>query len=264
MKKLALVTGGSRGIGRGIVLRLAERGVSVAVNYLQDSAAAAETVKRARANGVEAFAVQADVSRPDEVRRMVAEVKKEFGSLDIFVNNALGDLIGFMQPPMQVTLDRWDEAFGVQARAFLVGVHETATMMRDGGRIIAISYWPGSHGGGFLPYFAMGTNKAALEAMCRYFAVALAPRNITVNAVCPGITDDSIVNHLPPELCASMLAWLRSGWGPTRRPGTPADIGGAVAALCSDDAQWVTGQTLVADGGASLMNPELPLDLQRP
>ena len=195
---------------------------------------------------------------------MTDEVKREFGALDIFVNNALGDLIGFLQPPMKVTLEQWDEAFGVQARAFLIGVRETTAIMRDGGRIIAISYWPGSHGGGFLPYFAMGTNKAALEAMCRYFAVALAPRNITVNAICPGITDDSIVNHLPPELCDSMLAWLRSGWGPTRRAGTPADIGGAVAALCSEDAQWVTGQTIAADGGASLMNPELPLDLQRP
>ncbi len=264
MTKYALITGGSRGIGRGIALRLAERGYCVAVNYLQDGKAASDVVTRAQAHGVKAFAVQADVSRPDEFRRMVGDVKKEFGALDVFVANALGDLVGFMQPPMQATLDRWDEAFGVQARAFLVGVHETATILRDGGRIVAISYWPGSHGGGFLPYFAMGTNKAALEAMCRYFAVALAPRNITVNAVCPGITDDSIVNHLPPELCASMLAWLRSGWGPTRRAGTPADVGGAVAALCSADAQWITGQTIAADGGASLMNPELPLDLQRP
>ena len=95
-------------------------------------------------------------------------------------------------------------------------------------------------------------------------AVALAPRGITVNAVCPGITDDSIVNHLPPEACAAMLGWLRSGWTPSRRPGTPADIGGAVAALCSDDAAWITGQTIAADGGASLMNPEIPLDFQHP
>ena len=76
--------------------------------------------------------------------------------------------------------------------------------------------------------------------------------------------DWAYMHLLPPELCASMLAWLRSGWGPTKRPGTPADIGGAVAALCSEDAQWITGQTIAADGGASLMNPELPLDLQRP
>ena len=126
-----------------------------------------------------------------------------------------------------------------------------------------MSYWPGSHAGGFQSYFAMGTNKAALEAMCRYFAVALAPRGITVNAVCPGITDDSIVNRLPPEAQEAMLGWLRRGWTPMGRPGTPADVGGAVAALCSADAGWITGQTIAVDGGASLMSPEVPLELQR-
>jgi NAD(P)-dependent dehydrogenase (short-subunit alcohol dehydrogenase family) len=111
-----------------------------------------------------------------------------------------------------------------------------AGLLPAGGHILAVSYWPGSHAGGFLPNFAMGTNQAALEAMCRYFAVALAPRGITVNAVCPGITDDSIVNRLPPEAQEAMLARLRRGWTPMGRPGTPADVGGAVAALCTADA----------------------------
>ncbi|MEO8853172.1 MAG: SDR family oxidoreductase, partial [Ginsengibacter sp.] len=122
----------------------------------------------------------------------------------------------------------------------------------------------GSHAGGFLPYFAMGTNKAAVEAMCRYFAVALAPRGITVNAICAGITDDSIVNALPKEAQDAMLSWLKEGWNPMKRAGTPADIGGAVASLCADDAGWITGQTIIADGGASLMNPEVPLFFQLP
>ncbi len=262
--KFALVTGGSRGIGRGIALKLAERGASVAVNYLKDETAARETLAKIRELGAEGFLVQADVSNPDALATMVSQVGEKFGALDIFVNNALGDLLSFMSPPLQVTLPQWDDAFHCQARAFLVGAREAASHLRDGGRIIAISYWPGSHLGGFLPYFAMGTNKAALEAMCRYFAVALAPRGITVNAVCAGITDDSIVNRLPTEASEAMLAWLRGGWTPMGRPGTPADIGGAVAALCSDDAGWITGQTIVADGGASLMSPEVPLDFQRP
>jgi NAD(P)-dependent dehydrogenase (short-subunit alcohol dehydrogenase family) len=261
--KFALVTGASRGIGRGIALRLAERGAAVAVNYRQNEAAAADTVARIKARGGEAFPVQADVSRPDELAGMVLRVKKNFGALDIFVNNALGDLLGFMTPPLAVTLEQWDAAFHCQARAFLVGVQEVAPVLQDGGRILAISYWPGSRLGGFLPYFAMGTNKAALEAMCRYFAVALAPRGITVNAICAGITDDSIVNQLPPQAQDALLAWLREGWNPMGRPGTPADIGGAVAALCGVDAAWITGQTIVADGGASLMSPEVPLAFQR-
>ncbi len=261
--KFALVTGASRGIGRGIALRLAERGAEVAVNFHQNEAAAADTVARIKSQGGQAFAVQADVAQPDELVAMVRRVQDRFGALDIFVNNALGDLLGFMAPPMQVTLDQWNTAFECQQRAFLVGVQTIAPLLRDHGRIVAISYWPGSHMGGFLPYFAMGTNKAALEAMCRYFAVALGPRGITVNAICPGITDDSIVNRLPPEAQEAMLAWLREGWNPMRRPGTPLDIGGAVAALCSDDAGWITGQTIAADGGASLMSPEVPLFFQR-
>jgi len=262
--KIALVTGSSRGIGRGIALKLAEKGASVAVNYLKDEGAALDTSAKIREVGAEGFIVRADVSRPDELSSMVDQVREKFGTLDVFVNNALGDLLGFMSSPLQVTLEQWDEAFHSQARAFLVGVREVAGLLQDRGRIVALSYWPGSHTGGFQPYFAMGTNKAAIEAMCRYYAVALAPRGITVNAVCAGITDDSIVNRLPQEAQDAMLSWLRSGWTPMGRAGTPADIGGAVAALCSEDAGWITGQTIVVDGGASLMNPEVPLDFQRP
>jgi NAD(P)-dependent dehydrogenase (short-subunit alcohol dehydrogenase family) len=262
--KYALVTGGSRGIGRGIAIRLAERGAAVAINYLQDEGAARATLERVREVGGEGFLVRGDVSRPEELSAVAGEVRDRFGALDILVNNALGDLLGFMSPPLQVTLEQWDTAFQVQARAFFTAVRETEGLLRDRGRIIAISYWPGSHTGGFLPYFAMGTNKAAIEAMCRYFAVALAPRGITVNALCPGLTDDSIVNRLPPRAREAILSWLRSGWTPLGRPGTPADIGGAVAALCSEDAGWITGQTIAVDGGASLMSPEIPLDFQRP
>ena len=262
--KFALVTGSSRGIGRGIALRLAERGAAVAVNYLQNEAAASDTVARIQSRGGEAFAVQANVTHPDELAAMIRQVRERFGALDIFVHNALGDLLGFMSPPLQVTLEQWNAAVQCQTQAFLVGVQTAAPLLRDKGRVIAISYWPGSHLGGFLPYFAMGTNKAGLEAMCRYFAVALAPRGITVNAVCAGITEDSIVNQLPPQAQEAMVAWLRDGWNPTGRQGTPAEIGGAVAALCSDDAGWITGQTIVADGGASLMSPEVPLFFQRP
>ena len=213
---------------------------------------------------MEAFAVQADVSSTDEIADMIRRVHARFGNIDVFVNNALGDLLGFMSPPLSVTLEQWEAAFQCQLRAFLVGVQKIAPVLRDRGRIISISYWPGSHLGGFLPYFAMGTNKAGLEAMCRYFAVALAPRGITVNTICAGITDDSIVNRLPKPAQDAMLAHLRSGWNPMGRPGTPADIAGAVAAICSEDAGWITGQTIVADGGASLMSPEVPIDFQRP
>jgi len=262
--KFALVTGGSRGIGCGIAVKLAEMGATVAVNYVRDEQAANKTVGRIREAGGAGFVIQADVSQPDAMAAMMEKVNSEFGALDIFVNNALGNLLGFMSPPLQVSLAQFDEAYQVQSRAFLTGVQQAVPLLRRGGRIIALSYWPGSHLGGFLPYFAMGTQKAALEAMCRYFAVALAPRGITVNTICAGITDDSIVNALPQKAQDAMLAWLRNGWNPMGRPGTPVDIGGAVAALCMKEAGWITGQTIVADGGACLMSPENPLDFQRP
>jgi enoyl-[acyl-carrier protein] reductase III len=262
--KFALVTGASRGIGRGIALRLAERGAAVAVNFLQNEAAAADTVAQIKSRGGEAFSLQANVAHPDELANIVRQVNERFGALDIYVHSALGDLLEFMSPPLQVTLEQWNAAVRCQQQAFLVGVQTAAPLLRDHGRILAMSYWPGSHLGGFLPYFAMGANKAGIEAMCRYFAVALALRGITVNALCPGITDDSIANKLPPQAEQAILTWLRDGWTPMGRPGTPQDIGGAVVAPCSDDAGWITGQTIIADGGASLMSPEVPLAFQRP
>ena len=262
--KFALVTGASRGIGRGIALRLADRGAAVAINYHKNENAANEVVGLIQERGGKAIAVQADVASSEEMANLVHKVHSTFGALDIFVNNALGDLLSFMAPPLTVTLDQWDAAFQCQPRAFLVGVQHAAPLMREGGRVIAISYWPGSHLGGFSSYFAMGANKASLESMCRYFAVSLAGRGITVNTICAGITDDSIVNQLPLPAQEAMLDWLKSGWNPMCRPGTPADIGGAVSTLCADDAAWITGQTIVADGGASLMCPEIPLFFQKP
>ncbi|HEX5283198.1 MAG TPA: SDR family oxidoreductase [Bryocella sp.] len=262
--RCALVTGSSRGIGRGIALRLAERGAAVAVNFLRNESAASDTVTRIKSRGGDAFAIQADVSDSDSLVGLIRDVHARFGSLDIYVHNALGDFLGFMSPPLQVTREQWNSSLQCQTQAFLVGVQTAAPLLRDKGRVLAISYWPGSHMGGFLPYFAMGTNKAGIEAMCRYFAVALAPRGITVNAVCAGITDDSILNQLPPQAQDAIVGWLRDGWNPSGRLGSPEDIGGAVAALCSNDAGWITGQTIVADGGASLMSPEVPLAFQRP
>jgi NAD(P)-dependent dehydrogenase (short-subunit alcohol dehydrogenase family) len=261
--RFALITGASRGIGRGIALRLAERGAAIAVNYRANKEAADDTVERIRRLGGQAFAIQADVTRPDELGSLVQQAHAGFGALDIFVHNALGDLLSFMSPPSAVTLKQWDDASQCQSRAFLIAFQQIAPLLRERGRVLAISYWPGSHLGGFLPYFAMGANKAALETMCRYFAVTLAPRAITVNVICAGLTDDSILNQLPQPAQSAILDWLKSGWNPMRRATTPADIGGAVAALCAEDAGWITGQTIVADGGATLMSPEVPLAFQQ-
>jgi NAD(P)-dependent dehydrogenase (short-subunit alcohol dehydrogenase family) len=261
--KHALVTGGSRGIGRGIVLKLAERGARVAIHYYRNEPAAKETLDRVRKDGSDGFLVQADVCRAEDIRRMFAEIKGRFGTLDILVSNARPELATFYQGPLNITLDQFDHALDSQAKAFLVAVREALPLMGDGGRIVAITYAPGGRTGSWQPWVAMGSAKAALESLVRYFAVTLARRGITVNSVSPGLTDDSVLNGLPSAVVETARAWHASGWTPMGRMGTPADVGNAVALLCAMEAGWITGQLIAVDGGASLMDTHFPLEIQR-
>jgi NAD(P)-dependent dehydrogenase (short-subunit alcohol dehydrogenase family) len=261
--KYALITGSSRGIGRGIALKLAEQGVKVAINYCRNEAAANDALTKVRGLGSDGFIVQGDVCRPDDIGRMFSRAKQEFGALDIFVANARPEVPTFYQPPMEITLESWQTAVDSQARAFLVGAREASTLFRDGGRIIAITYAPGGRFGSWQPWVAMGAAKSAMECLCRYFAVALARRKITVNAISPGWIEDSVLNTLPEAAQNLIRSWHQGGWTPMGRLGTPADIGNAVALLCSEEAGWITGQLIAVDGGAGLMDAALPLEIQQ-
>lgn len=258
----ALITGSSRGIGRGIALKLAERGYRVAVHYYVNEAAANDTLKQIRSRGSDGFVVAADVTRPEEIGRLFERVRSEFKSLDVFVSNARPEVPTFFEAPMQISLEQWDTAFNSQAKAFLIGARESASLMLDGGRMIAVTYGAGSRTGSLQPWVGMGSAKAAVESLIRYFAVALAKRGITVNAVSPGWTEDSVMNTLPTEVQDLLRNWHQSGWTPMRRLGTPEDVGNVVSLLCSPEAGWITGQVIYADGGASVMNPEVPPEIQ--
>jgi enoyl-[acyl-carrier protein] reductase III len=260
--KHALITGSSRGIGRGIALKLAETRVKVAVHYYQNERAANATLAEIRKRGSDGFVVQADVLRSEQITKMFQRVRAEFGKLDIFVSNARPETPTFFQPPMDITLEQWDTACDSQAKAFLVGAREAAALMGNGGRIFAITYAEGSRTGGLQPWVGMGSAKAALESLVRYFAVALAKRGITVNAISPGWTEDSVLNTLPQQAQDLIRNWHTRGWTPMGRLGTPEDVGIAVALFCSAEAGWITGQVIYADGGASLMNPEVPPEIQ--
>jgi enoyl-[acyl-carrier protein] reductase III len=260
--KFALVTGSSRGIGRGIALKLAENGVNVAIHYYQNESAAKETLALVRDRGSQGFILQADTTKHEQISSMISKAHADFGALDIFVSNARPEVSAFFQPPMEITLQQWDAAFNSQAKGFLVGAREAAQLMRDGGRILAITYAQGSRTGGLLPWVGMGSAKAAMESLVRYFAVGLAKRGITVNAISPGWTEDSVLNTLPDAAQELIRKWHQQGWTPMRRLGTPADVGNVVCLFCSEQASWITGQVVYADGGASLMNPEVPPELQ--
>ena len=261
--KHALVTGASRGIGRGIALKLAESGARVAVHYYANDAAAKETLEQIRKHGSDGFLVQADLARMEDVRRLFGEVGQRFGSLDVFVANGRPELAKFYQKPLEISLEAWDQAVDSQAKAFLVGVQQAAPLMGAGGRIVAVTYAPGAQRGTWQPWVAMGSAKAAMESLVRYFAVALAGRGITVNSISPGLTDDSVFNGLPSEVQDIGRTWHASGWTPMGRMGTPEDIGNAVAMLCSPASSWITGQLIYADGGASLVDTLMPLEIQR-
>ena len=260
--KYALITGSSRGIGRGIALALAENRVKVAIHYYQNEGAAKETLNQVRTRGSDGVLVHADVTRPEQITDMFRKLKTEFGKLDIFVSNARPEVPAFFQPPLDITLKQWDTAFDSQAKAFLVGVREALPLMSDGGRIFAITYAEGSRTGGLQPWVGMGSAKAALESLVRYFAVAVAKRGITVNAISPGWTEDSVLNTLPEQAQQLIRNWHVRGWTPMGRLGTPEDVGNVVALFCSEKARWITGQVIYADGGASLMNPEVPPEIQ--
>src|SRR2546422_4581562 len=244
--KHALITGSSRGIGRGIALKLAEHRVGIAVHYYQNVRASKDTLDEVRTRGSDGFVAQADVSRPDEIKQMFRKVQTQFKKLDVFVSNARPEVPAFFQAPLDITLVQWDTAFDSQAKAFLVGVREAIPLMSSGGRILALTYAEGSRTGGLQPWVGMGSAKAALESLVRYFAVALAKRGITVNAISPGWTEDSVLNTLPEQVQTLIRNWHAGGWTPMRRLGTPADVGGGVGPFFSYKARSVTGQVIFA------------------
>ena len=267
--KHALITGGSRGIGRGIGLKLAESGVKIGIHYYTNADAANDTLAKVRERGSSGFIVQADINEPEEIRQMMDRVKREFGTLDFFVSNARPEIPGFYKPPLEINVEQWQLAINSQATAFLVAAQLAVPLMGKGGRIIAITHSPGARTGSWQPWVGMGSAKAAMESLVRYFAVALARRGITVNSVSPGVifgapntVGGGVLVSLPAEVQRAIKSWHESGWCPARRTGTPQDVANAVMLICMEESSWMTGQIFHVDGGASVMDTVFPLEIQ--
>src|SRR5207244_10795920 len=205
---------------------------------------------------------KAAVLMRDSIEVVVKPLCSGSPSLHTFASNARPEAVHFFYPPADITLEQMDAAFDSQVKGFVIGAREAGKMMNEGGRIIAITYGTGSRTGGLLPWVAMGSAKAAMESLVRYFAVAFAKRGITVNAISPAWTEDSVLNSLPESVQKLIRDWHQQGWTPMRRLGTPADVGDVVSLFCSPQANWITGQVIFAAGGASLMNPEVPPESQ--
>ena len=245
-QKIALVTGASRGIGKAIAVRLAEDGYDVAVGYLMNEGPANAVVRSITEIGRRSLAIQGDVRAKDDLKRLVDMAAGELGGLDVVVDNAA---LGVLKPTLKIRVSKWDLTMESTLRPLLLLAqcavpHFTA---RGGGRILALSslgarrYLPG--------YAAIGSAKAALENLVRYLAVDLAPLNIRVNCLSGGPIDTDSLNYVMSE--ESDRAEVAAAT-PLGRIGTPEDLARVASFLCGPDSDWITGQTLVADGGLSL------------
>jgi enoyl-[acyl-carrier protein] reductase III len=233
------VTGGSRGIGRAIALRFARDGAKrIAIGYLRNDTAAEETAGELRALGVEVTLVRGNVTS----QRVLDEVAA-LGPLDVLVHNAA---TGVIRPALETEDKHWDWTMNANARALLQLARVAAPNMPDGSSIVALSSLGAQRV--LENYVLVGTSKAALESLVRYLGVELAP-GIRVNAVSGGVVETGALEHFP-----NREEMLRAGSAnPVGRLVTPDDIAGAVAFLCSKDADMIRGQTIVVDGGFSLL-----------
>lgn len=239
--KIALVTGGSRGIGRAICLELARQGANVAVNYAGNSAAAQETVAACEALGVQAIAIQANVADPQACQDMVKTVLDTFGRIDILVNNAGITRDGLT---LQMKEEDFDAVLDTNLKgAFCCCKAVYRPMMRQrSGRIINMSSIVGLRGNpGQANYCA---SKAGLIGLTKSAAKELAGRNVTVNAVAPGFVETDMTASLPDDVRAAYIDAI-----PLKRLGTPQDIADAVAFLASPGAGYITGQVIAVNGG---------------
>jgi enoyl-[acyl-carrier protein] reductase III len=236
-----LVTGGSRGIGKAIALRFAELGAAkVALGYLRNDSAAEETAGELRKLGAEPVLVRGNVSS----ERVAGEVAA-LGPLDVVVHNAA---TGVIRPALEVEQKHWDWTLTANAWALVALARAAAPAMQPGASIVGISSLGSMRV--LENYVLVGTSKAALESVVRYLAVELAPNGIRVNAVSAGVVETGALDHFPNRDQMLKMARERT---PAGRMVEPADVADAVCFLCSPEAEMVRGQTLIVDGGYSLL-----------
>jgi enoyl-[acyl-carrier protein] reductase III len=248
--KVVLVTGSGRGIGREIALRFAREGADIAVNFFRNRQPAEDTVEEIRALGRKAVAIKANMGDIEDLNSLFDQIEDNFGRLDVLIHNAAS---GYNRPSLEQRPKGWDWTMNINARSLLFGAQRAAKIMhsKGGGKIVAISSLGSER---VLPdYVVVGASKAALESLIRYLGVELAPMNIVVNAVSPGIVETKALNHFSAFVDArEQLVSEVASRTPTGRLCTPEDVANIVYFLCTPQANMICGQTIIVDGGYSL------------
>jgi NAD(P)-dependent dehydrogenase (short-subunit alcohol dehydrogenase family) len=254
--KSAIVTGASKGIGKSIAIELARRGADVSVNYFSDAAGAEATVREIKALGRDAVAVQADIGNSSGARRLFDEAITRFGRLDILVNNAGAQV---WKPMIEVTEDEWDRVIATNLKGCFLCTQLAARHMIEhgaGGRIVNIG-----SGCNKLPFpnlSAYTASKGGIEMFTKAAAIELGPHCIAVNCIAPGAIEIERTRHEAADYAATWSAVT-----PLVRIGQPLDVAQAVAFFASDEASFITGQTLWVDGGL-FTHPRWPYSEKAP
>lgn len=258
--KIALVTGGARGIGKGISLVLAKNGADVIINYFKGENAVKKVKQEILSMGKKCLAIGADVSSIDDINMLAEKALSEFGRIDILVNNA-GEAAGHT-PFFKVTEDRWDLTLDVNLKGLFFLSQRIAENMakQNWGRIINISSCGGKLGFRMMPHYC--ASKGGVDSLTRQMAVKLGPFGITVNAIAPGVIETPRIERdflERPEVSDGYIKAI-----PLRRFGKPADIGYCVAFLSSNFADYITGNVIYADGGWSVnpIQPEFEIEIE--
>jgi enoyl-[acyl-carrier protein] reductase III len=242
--KVALITGGSRGIGRAIALRLAEYGADVVVNYVRHKKDAAETAEGVEKFGGRCLLIKANVANGEDVQAMFDQIQKQYGKLDILVSNAAS---GVLKPVLELTERHWDWAMDINARAMLSLVQKGLPLMKRNSRVIAVSSLGAIRA--IENYTTVGASKAALESLVRHMAVELGAMGINVNTISAGAVDTDALKHFPNREEILTAAITRT---PLGRLTTPADVADVALFLCSDLAKMIQGQVITVDGGYAI------------
>lgn len=249
--KIVLVTGSGRGIGREIALRFAAEGADLVINFFRNRQPAEETAAQIREMGRRCLVVKANVGELDDLEHLYERIGQEYDALDVLVHNAAS---GFNRPAMAQKPRGWEWTMNINARSLLFGAQHAAPLMskQGGGAIVAISSLGSTRV--MSEYVVVGASKAALEALVRYLGVELAPHNIRVNAVSPGMVLTDALDHFTTfRDGGDSLIFKVAAATPAGRLCTPQDVADLVAFLCTPGAAMLCGQTIVLDGGYSLL-----------